>query len=131
MYIHKNNHKTKHPRVPLNFIPFLSEEHKDMKKKLIKNRKSAKNCVKYKSFIWNIQLLTQSDLFKAKHHLLHIQLMVAMANKGSHCTALLQYAWQLQVYHSEYFHNDISWSIQHQKINFVNHQVFNIYPYKN
>lgn len=51
MCIHKNNHKTKHPRVPLNFIPFLSEEHKDMKKKLIKNRKSAKNCVKYKSFI--------------------------------------------------------------------------------
>jgi len=57
--------------------------------------------------------------------------MVAMANKSSHHTALLQYAWQLQVYHSEYFHNDMSWSIQHQTISFVKHQVFIIYPHKN
>lgn len=84
-------------------MPFVSEEHIDIKKKLIQTqgKKKVKNCVKYNSCIWNIQLLTQSDLFKAKHHLLHIQLMVAMANKSSHCTVLLQYAWQLQVYHLE------------------------------
>lgn len=63
--------------------------------------KNVKHCVKYNSCSWNVQLLTQSDLFKAKHHLLHIQLMVAMAKKSSRCTVLLQYAWQLQVYHSE------------------------------
>lgn len=110
----------KYARVSLKFVPFLSEQHIDMKKKLIKNKnkKKVKNCVKYKSFIWNIQLLTQTDLFKAKHHLLHIQLVVAMANKSSHHTALLHYAWQFKVYKSENFHNDISWSIQHQTINF-------------
>lgn len=75
-------------------------------------------------------MLTQSHLFKAKHHLLHIQLMVAMENNSSHCTALLQYAWQLKVYHSEYFYNDISWSTQHQTINLVKNRVFNIYIHK-
>lgn len=75
--------------------------HRYEEKTNLNPEKKVKNCVKYDSCIWNIQLLTQSDLFKAKYHLLHIQLMVAMANKSSHCTFLLQYAWQLPVYHSE------------------------------
>lgn len=35
----QNKHKKKYPRVPLNFVPFLSQQHIDMNKKLIKNKK--------------------------------------------------------------------------------------------